>query len=279
MSSYCSYTNHACPVCRGEEYHFFCLNDSRPLKRCTDCGFVYASEIPSEETVVAEYLRCYSTERSRFWRWRQRTSYRWQMRVVRALFLRRRKIRTLHLNAGEGLFLEQLDEHRGFDAMGLELNSGEWERGRDKLLDIHQATVESISLRDQTFDFIHAADRPGFYHNPERTCLELHRLLAPGGLLFLSLPRMEKLPGILRGEEWGEIQFEQCWHFTSHNAALFLQRLGFRTHLVRVPRGGSSVFAIVGKQSNLEWSEIPRWVGVDTETQESPSISGDRRAA
>lgn len=279
MSTQCEYTNHVCPVCRSERFHFFCLNGSRPLKRCVDCSFVYASEIPPEDKVIHEYRKYYSTERRSLLHWKQRLSYRWQRRIIRTLFLRRREIRILHVNAGEGLFLELLDAHPRFDTIGLEQNAHEWEQAREKLLDIYQESVESLSLRDQMFDVIHAADRPGFYHNPERTCLEYQRLLAPGGLLFLSLPRMAKLPGVLRGEAWGEIVTDQLWHFTANNAAIFLQRLGFRTHFVRVPREGSSVFVVASKQLNLEWEEIPRWVGIEEETDQPSWTPEIRRAA
>ncbi|MDB4679435.1 MAG: methyltransferase domain-containing protein [Planctomycetaceae bacterium] len=263
MSSLGGYTYHVCPVCRSDEFHLFCLNGSRPLKRCTDCGFVYAEEIPSLQKVQQEYLQHFDTVKKTGLQIRRRVTYRLQTKLIKLLFLRRRMIRTLHLGCGSGLFLKQLDREIKFEAMGLERMPQFVEEARKQSLDVYQSSLEEMSLRDQIFDFIHAADLPGFYHNPERTCLDMHRVLAPAGILFLSLPRMEKLPGIMRGELWGHEICEQLWHFSAKNASVFLQRLGFRVHFVKVSRNGASVFLIAGKQPNLEWDKIPHWVGIE----------------
>jgi SAM-dependent methyltransferase len=262
MSSFGGYTNHVCPVCRSDEFHFFYLNGSRPLKRCIDCEFVYAEKIPSVQKVQQEYLRQFDTAKKTGWQIRRRIIYRLQTKLVKTLFLRQRIIRTLHLGCGDGLLLKQLDREKKFEAMGLEKLPHFGEDAREQSLEVYQSSLEEMSLRDQIFDFIHAADRPGFFHNPERACLEIHRVLAPGGVLFLSLPRMPKLSAVLHGEMWGEETCEQLWHFSAKNASLFLQRIGFRVHFVTIPRNGSHVFLVAGKQPNLEWDQIPRWVGL-----------------
>ncbi|MBD3674901.1 MAG: methyltransferase domain-containing protein [Planctomycetaceae bacterium] len=276
MNSQYGYSNPVCPICRSEDYRFFCLNDSRPLKRCDDCDFVYAAEIPAEGAILQEYQEAAHKARRTGLQLKRRLSYRLEVGLVKMFLHRRREIRTLHVNFGDGLLLQQLDGHPGYDAMGVELSPQSLDPARNKLLDVYHSSVEEMSFRDQIFDFIHAADRPEVFYNPERTCLEMQRILAPGGLIFLSLPRMRKLPDILRGESWGERMTDQLWHFTTENAALFLQRLGFRTHFVRQAQNGSSVFVIAGKQPNANWDEIPRWVGIQDETDQ-PSWSPEIR--
>jgi len=262
MYALTGFTNHVCPVCRSEEFHLFCLNGSRPLKRCTVCAFFFAEKIPASKEVEQEYRQKYSPLRPSRWNLRRRIVDRLQTRLVKLLMIRRRKIRTLHLGFGEGELLKHLEHQRRFESMGLEMAPHFVDEAREQSLEVYQSSLEEMKLKDQIFDFIHASDRPGFFQNPERTCLEIHRVLAPGGVLFLSLPRMPKLSAVLHGEMWGEETCEQLWHFTSHNASLFLQRLGFRVHFARVPRDGSKVFLIAGKQPNLEWDEIPRWIGL-----------------
>jgi len=171
MSSFGGYTNHVCPVCRSDEFHFFYLNGSRPLKRCIDCEFVYAEKIPSVQKVQQEYLRQFDTAKKTGWQIRRRIIYRLQTKLVKTLFLRQRIIRTLHLGCGDGLLLKQLDREKKFEAMGLEKLPHFGEDAREQSLEVYQSSLEEMSLRDQIFDFIHAADRPGFFHNPERACL------------------------------------------------------------------------------------------------------------
>lgn len=101
--------------------------------------------------------------------------------------------RFLDLGAGKGRFLIVLAQ-AGISAIGLELNPAYIGEAKQRALDagvsidIREGKVEALPFADNSFDDANASEVIEHVESPELMLKELYRVLAPGGMAYLSVP-------------------------------------------------------------------------------------------
>lgn len=101
--------------------------------------------------------------------------------------------RVLDFGAGNGTFARRLRE-RGLDVTCLELDAGQAESLRSQGF----ATCESIgAVADGTFDAIYSLNVLEHIRDDGAEARQLHRVLAPGGVLFCYVPAFQVLFGTM----------------------------------------------------------------------------------
>jgi SAM-dependent methyltransferase len=189
-----------CDLCYGTAYKVICRRDrkGKPWNTvaCTTCGLVGHEVLPSEQELAAyyesEYRSDYHGERvpshRRVWR-----AWLKGQRVLRDLrpFLQPGE-RVFEVGAGLGCTVKVF-ELAGFDASGLEPGT-----------DFQQYSVNHLRSRlvhgdlfafcpDQPFDLVLLVHVIEHFRSPRRALQCLHRLVCPGGRLYLECPSLGKV--------------------------------------------------------------------------------------
>jgi SAM-dependent methyltransferase len=98
--------------------------------------------------------------------------------------------RWLDIGCGAGLLLT-LAQRAGYTGEGIELTAARRQVATELTgMTIHGAPVEALNLPDKSFDVISLINVFSHLTSPTRTFQELHRILAPGGVLIVATGEM-----------------------------------------------------------------------------------------
>lgn len=132
----------------------------------------------------------------------------WQMieEVTRSMILKYRDaytpasgtVKFLDAGVGLGRVLESLPS--AFDKFGTDVSSELLERAVKKGFHVCKAQLEALPYRDSAFDAVLCTDVLEHVVNLHKACLELKRVLRPGGILFVRVPFEEDLSDYLRSD-------------------------------------------------------------------------------
>jgi ubiquinone/menaquinone biosynthesis C-methylase UbiE len=163
----------------------------------------------------------------------------------------------LDIGGGTGRWSRWLVE-RGHQQMMLELDTPNLRRFQEQHPDLVavQGNAQDIPFPDNTFDMVVAVQIFGLLYEPEKFLREVHRVLKPHGLLFISWTNKTSLKGFLYDAySWFKgTRFEDRVHFyqTSHRdnvamlkAAQLIPIDGNGYSWVMLPRGHNSVLVDV----------------------------------
>ena len=123
-------------------------------------------------------------------------------RAIRAL--EHHSGRVLEVGAGTGRFLRTLREYRpDLDAYACDFVKDGLSTAHELDPSIHlaQADFTALPYRDETFDIVLVFDVLEHLNDPEQGLRELHRVLAPGGLIHALVP-CEGQPATLHWAMW-----------------------------------------------------------------------------
>ncbi len=235
-----------CPVCSNADVELFCAAFDRVNKhpgkqwqilRCRACGFGWTFPPLAEEEIAAHYPAAYlgdtqltldgflsgTLQRSRSWR-KEPEKIRLLERFVRAG-------RILDVGSADSKFLLALDRRR-WEKTGVEFNREVVELVRSKVPAFHLVAgdIYSPELPELSFDVI------TFWHvfehlpDPSRVLRHVHRLLRPGGWLFLSVPNFDSWQARLFRRHWYAFDDvpRHLHHFSPRSLELLLQEVGIQ---------------------------------------------------
>jgi SAM-dependent methyltransferase len=150
------------------------------LVRCRQCGLLY-KDPPPVEVVRHHYDDVYAHDAlSEHIDRRRRALFEAFLRELPPFGGRR----LLDVGCGSGEFLALAREH-GWSAGGIEISSSGAALARRRGLPVHGDTGE---LPEDHFDAVTLWNVVDFFRRPVEQMREIHRLLAPGGLVFLRTP-------------------------------------------------------------------------------------------
>jgi len=157
----------------------------------------------------------------------------------------------LDVGCAEGQFL-QLAAKSGFEVTGLDFNPASLEIAR-KLPDVSEVylcSVEELGERlcGKQYDVVTTFEVLEHTADPFQTVLSIHRLLKPGGRLFLSVPGNRRWPGFFHPEVDAPPHHLTLWSKTA--LVRLLERAGVRVHGVEIKPLGAEDLGI-----HLKW----RW--------------------
>lgn len=135
--------------------------------------------------------------------------------------------RLLDVGCNEGRGLQRFAAN-GFEVTGLELNPLAAEAARQRGFEVISEPVEQ-SPDGRRFDVVVLSNVLEHSLDPNAMLEALHRLLEPGGALWISLPNRDSQFRRLFGRSW--INWHVPYHITHFNAAALsalLERHGFR---------------------------------------------------
>lgn len=192
--------DHRCPICRGRDIRRFGERAGFPLGQCRACSHTFVSRAPTREEIDAIY---------------ERYSYEAQHLHALPAFLQpvvaekvrgfapfRRTGRLLDVGFGAGAFLLAAKE-QSWRTYGIEVSRLAIEQARNNGLgEVVHADFLEAPFERAYFDVIVMSELIEHVPDPHAYVRQAQRLLAPGGLLYLTTPHGRGISGRLLKETW-----------------------------------------------------------------------------
>lgn len=183
-----------CNLCNGHDMHRVADTDSKngePLDvfLCNKCGLIQQAPLPDELSLETYYSTLYRIDYKGIRQPRAKHVFRSANQAVdRLAFLRRNGLQSgtlLDIGAGSGEFVA-MARKAGYGATGIEPDLGYSEYARNE----YSADVVTGKIRDATgrHDIVTLFHVLEHLRSPVEAFANLHRLLPPGGRLFIEVP-------------------------------------------------------------------------------------------
>lgn len=222
-----------CIVCGAREPEVILGYNGFRITRCRSCGIVYADPVPSERELAEFYARYAGEEGEEFRPHRsitRRLKYAAFVRFIQRYFHKDKKIRTLEIGCSQGDLLAAVRGNPRFEARGIDYAVNSVNYARSLGLDAEVADLFSKQFPDGSFDLVVAIHVVEHVRDPVAWLREIHRVLAPGGIVFLVTPGLGHPKQILAGKRWkywgppGHL-----WHFSPFTIRRVGEQIGLQT--------------------------------------------------
>lgn len=200
-----------CPVCdRAESARKFAARDPHHgipgdwwIRECARCGTLFVENAPSQDDLTALYpsdtYYAYTvTEPSRIKRAVQRL-VRYSKAPREPEFAA--PGRMLDFGCGAGEFLLAM-RAKGWACFGVEPNDAARAAARARGLDVRPTLEGSDGFHGESFDYVRANHSLEHVRTPRETLRAMHRMLKPGGTLFVGVPTSTGQNARIFGAHW-----------------------------------------------------------------------------
>ena len=203
-------------------------------RRCTACGLVRSHPVPSAEELTVLYRDHYNfagTGTGRYETLRERffasPAYGLWTRLDSDISFHARSFhaRSIHARRGQGRLLEigcnqgrnlGFYQRSGFTAEGQEINPAAVAQARTLGFTVHQGEIEAVEP-DHAFDVVVLSQVLEHALDPAAMLRQAHRLLVPGGEIWVSCPNIDSWAARIFGRFW--INWHVPFHITHFDAA------------------------------------------------------------
>ncbi len=203
------------------------------LVRCTQCALVYQNPRPTFNEMGAHYPPEYDSYTPNLAEqkipWLLRRAYNYgigkRMRMITDV---KPGGRLLDVGCATGTFLNGMRAHPQWTLFGVEVNEHAARIAQDSGLNVFTGTLEAARFPDNHFDAITLWDVFEHLHDPRASLAELHRILAPGGVLVMRVPNLDSWDAKWFGETWAGLDAPRHLYIFSLEALRkFLGATGF----------------------------------------------------
>ncbi|MHB1414824.1 MAG: class I SAM-dependent methyltransferase [Chloroflexota bacterium] len=172
--------------------------------RCRNCGLVYVRPRPDARDISQYYpaeYEPYAVSRGGFKSAAKRMVLARDAAWVRNLL--GNEARVLEVGCAGGDFLAYLRDVYAWDVMGVEIDSNCAARAQSDLgLNVRTGSIDDAELPSSYFDGVILKHTIEHLHSPSSALDEIHRVLRPGGKVFLWLPNLESVEARIFGKYW-----------------------------------------------------------------------------
>ena len=203
----------SCPACDGalglwRAARDFVRQQTFRLLRCAECGLVTVDPVPDERELAVYYTDAFYGRPSLVSRMALRLFYGRRAAVARRHHAQLKRL--LDVGCGDGGFLAHMASG-GVEVEGFEPSAAGAARAR------HQVGLvyDDLDAVTGTFDVITAWQVLEHVVEPRPFLRRLRNLLAPGGVVVLSVPHIESLEGQLGGDAWFHLDVPRHLHHFS----------------------------------------------------------------
>jgi glycosyltransferase involved in cell wall biosynthesis/SAM-dependent methyltransferase len=231
------YSAKTCPVCGGARfYYLFSASDYRVV-RCDDCGLVFLNPQPSDDELTRIYSADYflgsdaETSSQAVREIKQATARLYLSEISR--YCGPDNGRLLEIGCGDGDFLV-IAQAAGWRVTGVEYSAAACEKARQRLdkAEVFCGEIQSARLEPEQFDLCVISDVIEHVRSPMDFLKEIHRLLKPGGALFIATPSIGSWSARLMRQKWMEFKAEHLTYFAPQTIQTALFKSNFREVIV-----------------------------------------------
>jgi SAM-dependent methyltransferase len=203
-----------------------------PLKRCDACGLQFLDPQPSADVLAAIYSPAYflggsdPEASSSVSRVKRQTARMYLDQIERYAGAGGGTL--LEIGCGHGEFLVEAAA-RGYRVRGVEVSphataAANQSLGGDVVM---CGELEEAGLADAMFDVCVCMDVIEHVRNPVGLLRHMHRVLKPGGVLYLVTPAVDSRAARWLGSDWFEFKVEHLHYFNRSTIRNVLARTGF----------------------------------------------------
>ncbi len=221
-----------CPICESRRLQYVFISHGYPVCSCQDCSFMFLNQQPSDvvlaETYNDEYFLGEPTpEGEKVVSDMKRTTAKLYLNQL-IKYSGKSGGKLLEIGCGNGDFLVTARE-MGFNVTGIELSQYAVNTANRKLGEerVRCGTLGTGLLPGEQFDFCTLFDTIEHTRNPLQLLQDIHHLLKPGGVLFLSTPSLDSWSAKLMKQNWMEFKTEHLHYFDTQTIQNALTKSGF----------------------------------------------------
>ena len=190
---------------------------------CRVCGHGTLEEFPSPEVVADAYTDAADPVSLREEAGQVATGLRAFARIEKVVG----PGRFADIGCWTGSLLEA-GKQRGWDVAGVEPSAWASVRARQRGLDVRTAGLHDHGWTPGTFRAVALCDVLEHLEDPEAAVDEVHKLLEPGGVFYLTVPDAGSLLARAMGRRWWSVLPMHLQYFTRSSMARMLNAHGFR---------------------------------------------------
>lgn len=200
---------------------------------CPECGVLFLSPRPTEDSISCYYPEKYAAyrpaiddERWAIMRWKRRRNLQ---KTVNSINQRLVPGYLLDVGCATGNYLAEM-RRQGWKVAGVELQEEAADYARQRFgLEVFTGDLLNSHFPDQSFTAVTLWDVLEHTHHPLDILQEIRRILQPGGLLVFSIPDPTAVWAARFGPAWIGYDTPRHLHlFHGQNLELLLQQTGFR---------------------------------------------------
>lgn len=222
-----------CSACgHGPLRYSFSIHDHR-LVRCENCAAMMFNPQPADEQLAAIYSEEYvllqeeEAGAGHVSQLKQLTAEEYLTLLLK--YRGKHAGRILEVGCGQGDFLARA-VGCGYEVIGTDVSPHVCRIAEARVRDrgqVHCGFLESLPAQDESFDVIILADVIEHVRRPIETLALIHRLLKPGGTIFIATPALDSWSAKLMGHSWMEFKLEHLTYFDRNNIQTLLLAAGF----------------------------------------------------
>ncbi len=237
-----------CKVCGSKGGDTLLDRGDHRLVRCWECGHAFFWPLPSQEE-LAEY---YSSEEGYLpsirWTWAEQQR-RWEEVLAQkrecirkaAHVLAGAPRRLLEIGCGHGVgLLAAKDE--AWEPFGVEVSEETSKEARERFgLNVFTGTLEQARYPDNRFGLALMFAVLEHIIDPVALLREVRRVLAPGGVVWVTTPNMESTPARRLKDRWEWVAYPKHLHYFSRaTRSLAFGRAGLETVIIGTIMGDAN---------------------------------------
>jgi SAM-dependent methyltransferase len=195
--------------------------------KCLSCGLVYLNPRPDARSIGRYYpkdYRCFQNGKAI-----RRDLDKISPFISSICQLGVTPGRILDIGCGAGDFIVSAHQS-GWQVAGVEPNEPARNRCNSRLgWEAVQPTLEEAAFPSQSFQVVTLWHVLEHTHSPKETLAEVHRILAPDGLIAIAVPNFGSIDRRIRGRRWFYIAAPRhLYHFTQDTLSRYLTEAGFK---------------------------------------------------
>jgi SAM-dependent methyltransferase len=222
----------ACLVCESKRLRYAFSHHGYRVVRCADCHLLLLNPQPSEAELKAIYNADYflgdddPAARVHVSRMKAATARSYLNQIQR--YCGTSGGRLLEVGCGQGELLLEA-QSLGYEVTGVEVSSSAAGQARRRLGEgrVVCGEVDSVALGDAYFDVCILSDVLEHIRDPLACLRTIHRLLKPGGVLFIATPSLDSWSARLLLQNWMEFKPEHLVYFDTNTIQHALHRAGY----------------------------------------------------
>tara|TARA_Y100000310_G_C20673167_1_gene811403 strand:- start:1556 stop:2458 length:903 start_codon:yes stop_codon:yes gene_type:complete len=195
------------------------------IVKCNNCDLIYVNPRLKAEKIVHGYSEGADESFVSQVKGRETTSVAGLKFIEK--FAKPGKI--LDIGTASASFLH-VAKNRGWQVYGVEPNKWlcNWAQ-KNYGLYIQPGTIDSLNYPDNFFDVITLWDVLEHVPNPTEVLKKCHRLIKPGGYIYLNYPDYESYASKIMKSKWIFLLSVHIYYFTRETIAKTLEKTGFQT--------------------------------------------------
>ncbi len=227
-----------CHVCGGVRIYYLFSTCGHRVVRCDDCGLVFLNPQPSEDELARIYNADYflgsdsESGRQAVSELKQATARLYLSEIER--YYGSETGRLLEVGCGEGDFLV-LAEAEGWQVTGVEYSQDAVTKSQQRPIkgEVWCGELQQAGLAAGQFDLCVVSDVIEHVRSPLDFLSEIHRVLKPGGTLFIATPSIDSWSARFLRQKWMEFKAEHLTYFDRQTLQTALFKSGFRDVIVQ----------------------------------------------